>query len=726
MHILGIHIVDIFVIVGYFSVVLYIGYRAMKKIHNSEDYFLGGRQFGKFFQTFSQFGQATSTESAVQTTATVGANGLAAAFATMVRSIPFNPVTWLFPKWLRRLRVMSMGDYFVDRFKSRKLAALYAVSQACLFILVGGMGLYAMSKTVCTVTNKPVDRLTSEERLEYNSALKLETLEQTPVELLTAPEQTELELLRKQEPSKHFSYINQNVLIVCMAVFILLYAAGGGLEAAVYTDAMQSIFILLLTVMLIPFAMIKLNAINGTEGIVGPFQAIHSILPESLFEIFGSPKWVEFKWYNMLILAAMGIAGNIAFSNNLVVAGSARTEKIASFGGMTGSMIKGVSSLFWMVLALFILGIFGEQVSDPDLMWGMAAKTLLPTGLLGLMMACLLAALMSTADTHMMTVSGLLTHNIYKPLRPDQSDNHYVKVGRILGVVYIAGAVYLAINGSNVFRMSKIMIFIIVACGPSMLMGFLWRRANAKAVWASMGISLLITLFIPMLASFSTIRENSNLHLEVSGKRIIKTYTASERDVQARVAEITKWKVLDSRGLARGKCPEPINGGDKFEKNYQPEARAVFWDQNIRMREDGTHYGRGFFKPELYALHVCGVDFKRLSPSQVEAISLLIRLLFPFLALFIVGMLTKPMDAKLLDRFYAKMRTPVNEDHEQDAIDVEMSMKNPERNADLRLFPSSNWEFTRLPRYDVIGMSISVFIGLILTIAILIIAQIGT
>ena len=91
----GLHIVDLIVIVVYFAVVLYIGYRAMKKVKNSEDYFLGGRQFGKFFQTFSQFGQATSTESAVQSVSMVGSNGLIAAFSTMLRGIPFNPITWL-------------------------------------------------------------------------------------------------------------------------------------------------------------------------------------------------------------------------------------------------------------------------------------------------------------------------------------------------------------------------------------------------------------------------------------------------------------------------------------------------------------------------------------------------------------------------------------------------------------------------------------------------------
>ena len=87
MTFMGLQIVDIAVILTYFAVVLYIGYRAMKKVKSSEDYFLGGRQFGRFFQTFSQFGQATSSESAVLSVSMVGANGLVAAASTMVRPL---------------------------------------------------------------------------------------------------------------------------------------------------------------------------------------------------------------------------------------------------------------------------------------------------------------------------------------------------------------------------------------------------------------------------------------------------------------------------------------------------------------------------------------------------------------------------------------------------------------------------------------------------------------
>ncbi len=727
----GLHPLDLVVMAVYFVIVLIIAWRAMKRVHNQEDFFLAGRRFGRFFQTFSQFGQATSTESAVQTTSMVGVNGLAAAFSSILGGIVGGPLAWLFPKWLRRLRLMSMADYFVDRFRSRGLAALYAITQAAMFILVGGMALFALSKTVCAVAEKPEAALTVTELAELSQAQRLETLETTPLHLLGHDAVQELEHLRRLAPRRHFSHIDQNLLILVIAGFVILYALGGGLAAAVLTDAMQSMFILVLTLLLIPCAMYQLNAAAGTSGPLGAFSAIHRILPESMFEIFGSPRWVEFTWYNILILLLISAAGNIAFSNNLVVSGAARSDRIASYGGMTGSMIKYACMVFWMLLALFILGLFGGVVSDPDLLWGMAIRSLLPVGLVGLMMACLVAALMSTADTHMMTVSGLLTSNLYKPLRPGRDDHHYITVGRILGAVYICGAVAVALaavaSGTNIFRLWKIMAFIILACGPAMLMGFLWRRTNTVAVWASMGTMLMLSLGIPLAVAlfWPQLRRSPALLLETRTPPVERTYRASERDVAQRAQEILAWQRLEEASTADREAPLPLRLGEPFTITTAATSRAVFWDEGLRQDDQGL-YGAGYFKVELVLLHLLGIKLERLQPPQVEAISLLIRLLLPFVLVIGVGRLTAPMPTDHLDRFYAKMRLPVDEDRETDAAALAAAQADPASTLPHKLWPRSNWEFTRLARYDLWGMAIAAGVAVLLTVLVLVLARIGS
>ena len=710
MTILGLNIIDVIVIVVYFAVVLYIGWRAMKKIKGQEDYFLGGRSFGKFLQTFSMFGQATSAESAVSSSSLVGQKGLAGVFYGAFSGLFTLPVTWFTPLWLRRSRLMTLADLFVERFQSKSLAGLYSVAQVCMFILVGAMGLQAMSKTVTAVATKPVSALTQEQKAEYDQAQRLKELEAKPAELLSAEESAQMKSLRRQNPRSHFSYINRTALIVCMAFFVMLYAAGGGLEAAVWTDAIQSIFILILTVLLFPFAMVKLNAVAGNAGFLGPFRAVHSTLPASMLELFGSPKLAGFTWYYMLLLSLVGVAGGFAYCNNLVVCAAAKSEEAARAGAMNGIILKRVSTVFWAMLALFILALYGTGVKDPDLLWGMASKDLLPVGALGLMLACLLAALMSTTDTHMVVISGLITNNIYKPLVKGKSESHYLNAGRLFGLVHIIGGVVVALTGkSNLFEMLIFMMLINVTMGPAVLMAFLWRRTNTSGVWCSMGVALLLTLFVPLLASWTpVVRENTALHLEVQPASIVRTYTAKGWDVKARQGQIAEWQALDEAGKAKGECPQTLVVGDRFDQTYVPPAKAVFWAKGIKEDDNGKPYGGGLFRADLFLIHSLGFDLSKRSVAANESISLAFKLIFPFAALILFGLFGRQNDDAVRDRFYGRLLTPVRADPEEDEKEVALTVADPHRLDDRKLWPGSDWYLRKWDWQDWKGIIVSV------------------
>ncbi len=698
----GLHSLDIVVIVAYYAVVIGIGWRAMKKVRSQEDYFLGGRSFGKFLQTFSMFGQATSAETGVTMSSTVGNKGLAGVFFSTLQGMLGLPIVWFVPLWMRRARLMTLADLFSTRLQSRKLAGLYAMAQVCLFILVGAMGLQAVSKTVMAMTGKPVEELSIEERAEYDQAMRLKLLESRPTELLSEKEGDELATLRRQDPRSHFSYFNKTVLIFGIALFVILYAAAGGLEAAVWTDAMQSLFILVLTVILLPFSITALNALSGNSGLIGPFKAVHDMLPASMLELFGSPRLAGFTWYYIVLLSLIGIAGSFAYANNMVVHGAARSESAARYGAMNGIVIKRIATVFWVVLAMFILALYGTEIKDPDLLWGMASNDLLPVGLSGLMLACLLAALMSTADTHMVVVSGLITINIYKPLFRDRSEKHYLTAGRIFGLIPICGGVFVALYGKqNLFDMIVYMLMINVTMGPSILMAFLWRRTNTIGVWCSMGISLLMVVIIPLLITLiPAISKNPSLHLEIKPDLIEREYKARQWDVNERQRQIENWEALQEAGKAVGRQPMPLVIGESFIETYQPRAKAVFWKQGIKLDEHGKPYGEGMFRPELYIIHKLGVNLSKFSVATVESIDIGFKLFFPFTAVLLFGLLGKRNDESALDQFYCRLLTPVQSDPKQDAQAVESSIANPREAAKRKLWPESDWYIRKWNRED--------------------------
>ncbi len=121
----GLEILDLVIIFIYFLIIIFIGIWSMRRIRNQEDYFLAGRRFGKFIQTFAAFGQATSTESVVGVTTTTFQNGAGGIWSVMA-IIFAAPLYWITAPWLRRLRVLTMADFFEERYGSKLMSSMAA------------------------------------------------------------------------------------------------------------------------------------------------------------------------------------------------------------------------------------------------------------------------------------------------------------------------------------------------------------------------------------------------------------------------------------------------------------------------------------------------------------------------------------------------------------------------------------------------------------------------
>jgi Na+/proline symporter len=130
-----------------------------------------------------------------------------------------------------------------------------------------------------------------------------------------------------------------------------------------------------------------------------------------------------------------------------------------------------------------------EDKKFADELFGRAAYNLLPRvapGLIGLLMASLLAAVMSTSDAQMVVSSGLFTENIYKRhLVRGRSERHYLWIGRFSGLGIVAAALILQATFTDVIHAMTVIIKTPAAIGISMWFGIFWRRWNTRAVWVS-------------------------------------------------------------------------------------------------------------------------------------------------------------------------------------------------------------------------------------------------
>ncbi|MGB8226280.1 MAG: sodium:solute symporter family protein, partial [Sedimentisphaerales bacterium] len=735
----GLEIADIVIILLYFSLIIGVGLWASRRIKSKEDYFLAGRSFGKLVQTFAAFGQATSADTAVGVTTTTYNNGIAGVWSSLLYLFA-TPLYWVVTHWPRRMRIFTLGDYFTERYNSVRMGLVYSLIGALGMMAFTAVGFNAMAKTVEAVIPKNAAIYNSAEIERYNKAyqaeqiaavtlhettnvlsyeslLEREKLEKMPSENLSETENARLTYLNSMRPAETISHISKDTLIWIASAVVLLYAVLGGVLAAFIVDLIQGMFIIILSFMMLPFAWAKINATYGGSGVINALSIIHHKLPDAFFQVFGAPQTPDFTWYYIITLSFMAAITVVVQPTGAVLSGSAKDEFSNRSGVVIGNFIKRFCTVLWALLGLAAIVLYSGKVVHSDLIWGHAALDLLGSlhiGLIGLMIACLLAALLSTVDCHMLTSSSLLMHNFYALLVPNRDNKHYIWAGRIIGAAVVLTSAWVSLQFDTILQILKFIWEINVMLAPAYWLGIKWRSANRYGAWSSIGIGALLFLIIPILAPtlLPQMRYSKNLLRTTDPAPCVKIERASEYDVQKRQQQITLWEKLDQ---AKGPRPAEIVLGQEFEQTYTFPKRSIFWTQGIKADADGKLSGRGMFSTELWIIEKFGVNLQNKPYALNETLRILFRTLLPFVIMIVVSLTTKSDPEDVLNRFYAKMRTKVIIDHEIDAREVAISLQNPHRYDHLLVFPNSRFEIYKWTRQDFVGFVLSVSgVGLVL------------
>jgi solute:Na+ symporter, SSS family len=709
----GVDVMDIVVIFVYLAAMIGIGVWSRFRSNTQEDFFMGNRSFGKLLQTMAAFGAGTSADNPIGTARNTYAGGLAGIWTTMTWLL-CTPFYWFIGLWMRRTRLLTTGDFFAERYQSMKLGSLYALFGFFFFTIYMAMGFTAVGKTVLAITPKPVAEYSVEEQYELEQFNRMKELERRDYAMMTDGEQQELLDLRDLDPQSRQSHFDPMIIILLTGIVTLIYGVLGGLTAAYLSDLIQGIFIIILSLILIPFAMHKISVMYGGESLWDAFSILHSHLPNDFFQIFGSPHATEFTWYYILIISVMNLAGIITQPHFIVTGGgSAKDEYTARVGLVSGNLLKRFCTVFWSLTALLAITLYAGVVADPDYIWGYATRDLLGPlgiGLVGLMMACLFAALMSSVSAYMLCTGALIVKNIVRPIVPDKSEGWYVSVGKFFAAFTVVFAMWFAIYYDDVFSQIRFTWEIPTMFAGAMWLGMLWRRATAKAAWISVTVSIVTFFVIPALMPvfFSSMRTNPEYLVKNNPPQVSISYDAKELDVKQRSRDIATWDERSARGeTMQVSRPALVHVGDPLTKDIKPTAKSIYWTLGIITELDGAQHGEGFFNWEMLLFRKIGLNPQFLSNSLIETLRLPFRLGFPFLLMVLISLFTKPVDKVVTDRFYVRMKTKVSADKEKDRAEMEKSYADPSRFDHLKLFPKSNWEFQKWDGVDSWGFAIS-------------------
>ena len=156
---------------------------------------------------------------------------------------------------------------------------------------------------------------------------------------------------------------------------------------------------------------------------------------------------------------------------------------------VAGHFLKRLCTIAWVLTGLVAIALYVDVATNPDQVYGLLARDFLPTiapGLVGLFIASMLAAVMSSCDTFMLSAAALFTENIYKPLiRPGADGRHYLLVGRVASVLVVGSGILIAFGLSSVVAGLELFWIVSAMMGIAIWTSFFWRRATSAAAWAS-------------------------------------------------------------------------------------------------------------------------------------------------------------------------------------------------------------------------------------------------
>ena len=304
--------------------------------------------------------------------------------------------------------------------------------------------------------------------------------------------------------------INPIATVVLVSVVTVIYSALGGLKGVILTDFVQFTFAMIGAVWA-AYVVVNLPEVGGLDGLFSHAEVAERLdlipafdNPEVYVPLFVVP--IAVQWWSVWYPGAEPGGGGYVAQRML----AAKNENHAVGATLLFNAFHyALRPWPWILIALASIIVFPDldsiatafpnvasNVIDDDLAYP-AMLSYLPTGLLGLVIASLIAALMSTLSTHLNWGSSYVVHDWYhRFVEPDADEDRLVLIGRISTVVLMVLAGVLALALSNALQAFSILLQIGAGTGLIFILRWFWWRINAYTEIAGMFISFAVALFL--------------------------------------------------------------------------------------------------------------------------------------------------------------------------------------------------------------------------------------
>ncbi|MDV3351457.1 sodium:proline symporter [Leptolyngbyaceae cyanobacterium CCMR0082] len=455
-------LIDWLIVLAYLIFTMVLGVYLSRKASGSlVDFFVSGRSLPWWLAGTSMAATTFSIDTPLYVAGVVGSRGIAGNWEWWSFGIAHVVMIYIFARLWRRSEVVTDAELTEIRYGGKTAALLRGVKAFLFAVPINCIGIgYAMLAMV-----KVVDALELWQSLgiEPNQSMKLWS-------------------------------------VIVVSILVLFYAGFSGLWGVVATDFFQ-FFLALFGAIVVAIA--SVISVGGMQNLINQAQTntdfdILSILPITFngglgwSTVAGIPAsaftaYVFLQWW-----AFRRSDGGGEFIQRLVAAkNESEAEKAAWFFNILHYVIR---TWPWIIVALAAVAIYPD-LADRELGYPKLMLDFLPPVLLGLVVASLIAAFMSTVSTLINWGASYLTNDLYgRFINPDATQAELVNVGRMTSVIVTALGATAAFFASDVATVFRLVIAIGTGPGLVLILRWFWWRINAAAELSSMVAGFLIGL----------------------------------------------------------------------------------------------------------------------------------------------------------------------------------------------------------------------------------------
>ncbi|WP_010137154.1 sodium:solute symporter [Ochrovirga pacifica] len=425
-------ITDITVLVLYFIFIVWFGIRSSKKGSSStKDYFLAGRNMTWPVIGFSLFAASISSTTLIGKSGDAYATGIAVFNYDLVSVLVMVFFALFFLPFYIKSGIFTIPEFLEKRFDKRSRYYFSFITLIGATFLDAAGALYAASL-----------------------------------------------LMKLVFPS--LSILNLSVIF---ALIVAAYTIPGGLSAAIKVDLIQGILLLVGTFILTFLAM------NN-----GGLDYLKELLlqEDTMMKLIRPLDDESVPWLGMIV--GIPILGFYFWGNNQMLVQRVLTAKSIDHG-RKGILLVGfltVSLIFIIIFPAIIGKKMYPDLPKNDMVYPKLVIEMMPTGLLGLMLAAMVAALTSSLSALLNSVATLFTMDFYTKFKPNTSQKEQVYVGKIVSVIVLILAVlwvpFVSKFDSLLKYYQEMLTYIAPPVVAVFFLGVFWKRINKHgAFWGLMG-----------------------------------------------------------------------------------------------------------------------------------------------------------------------------------------------------------------------------------------------